>query len=143
MRKIEFRGKRKDNGEWVYGDYFTVGISDSPDRHYISVKKVEDSKSIVVGVGMLGTLCCYEVIPETVGQFTGLLDEKTKRELYDGDICRTPSGRLIKLVWDDEILSVCMQNIGKDTAAALEMVAYVTLEYVGNIHENPELLENL
>lgn len=70
MREILFRGKRTDNGEWVYGFYVRLGDN----LHYILTGKLDITKIIPQFVH-------YEVIPETVGQFTGLYDSTKWEEL--------------------------------------------------------------
>jgi hypothetical protein len=67
MREIIFRGKRKDNGEWVYGDLIHYACNNGDigiDNGFL----VEDENDIET----------FDVIPETIGQYTGLTANGTK-----------------------------------------------------------------
>lgn len=110
-RIIKFRGKRIDNGQWVYG--FLA------EDYYINDVNSEDFPSI-------------EIAPETVGQFTGLLD-KNGREIYEADIVVSKYSNPGEVVFSDG--QFCVNYNGY--CALIPSDAYET---IGNIHDNPELL---
>lgn len=124
-----FRGKRKDNNEWVTGDL--MQWSDGTIR--ICVESGVDEKTTVT------------VIPETVGQCTGLKDKNGKM-IYEGDIVKGLFN------FGLEIMSVCTFKDGAFGLTAKQCGAYhfsaftsicnVKYEVIGNIRDNPELLES-
>lgn len=123
MREILFRGKRLDNGEWACGDLVQ-------EEHYF-IWSI-DSNQIF---GMREDA----VIPETVGQYTGLTD-RNGRKIFEGDIIEMNSGKkYIGIVeyWEDSFRVVNHKIKYYDFAS---MAADGFGEVIGNIHDNPELL---
>ena len=135
MRDYRFRGRRVDNGEWVKGHYFTTPLtdensgvaqgfgwcflSDGTERHCISQNGV-----------------VFVVDPSTVGEFTGLCD-KNGVELYEGDVvdcCRNGDEERIVRISIDDIRAIPTALFGSNL---------LWREVIGNIHDNPELLEEV
>lgn len=133
-REILYRGKRVDNGEWVYGNYDKVEKLDKSGEEVFIIEYTADGES-------------YKVIPETVGEYTGLTDKNGKK-IFEGDIVKTKKyGKVIghsnvnnydvfKIVYEPAMFRLKNRNRG------FNLVGDGTdLEVIGNIHDTPELLE--
>lgn len=154
MREILFKAKRTDNGEWVQGCYFTfegkfyiINI----EQTFISVYYTEES---VVDFD----LRAYEIDPETICQYTGLTDKNGKK-IWENDIVRYtfdyPSETATENGLKEKISSVFLSewrgswsvyaDERKGKGMNNDLFKYVrngnTVEFIGNIFDNPELLE--
>ena len=144
MREILFRGKRVDNGEWAFGNFIEDKWGDDNGNTIYAI--LQDR----VAPGIVELWTPVRVIPETVGQFTGLTDNNGKR-IFEGDIVKTCKNNIGKIefgqYWDEEteVDFYGYAWIGKD-----EYGESITLslnkcwnghEVIGTIYDNPELLE--
>lgn len=152
--KYLFRGKRKDNGEWIYGYYC-----------------VFNGMIHCIYTGYAETDCgdiypdYYEVDPDTVGQYTGVNDRNVK-EIFDGDIVEfyffekaVKNAKTMRIKRKDSVF--CMEELYRNYRldAELNVITEIIYDYegntatgvyksnssyfveiVGNIYDNPELL---
>ena len=124
MREILFRGKRTNNETWCYGFYC----------HQTQDKKTTD----YIFYSQDNELCAAEVVPETVGQYTGLTDVNDKK-IFEGDIVYYDYEEERGVVeWDNDtarfIITFSTFTVDFDNVYGNE------LEVIGNIYDNPELL---
>lgn len=142
MRKILFRGKRTDNGEWVCGYYVLRKRPYFKDKganfeHIICDNLVIDDFNDKQFVDTIPIT--YSVDPETVGQYTGLTGTNGNK-IFEGDI-----------VWDNYEEERGIVQWDNDTARFIITCSTFTvdfdsvygkeLEIVGNVYDNPEHLE--
>ena len=127
MREILFKGKRTDNGEWVCGWYAPLVCNDKTVIPYIRNENGTDK----------------EVIPETVGQYTGLTDKNGKK-IFEGDIL--DCGDRVVIVewhrycgtWDSKFIKYKGE---KCSNGIIPFEWKYRAVIIGNIYDNPELLE--
>ena len=121
MREILFRGKSKTTGEWFYGNLF---VEDAKGRTHVGIT----------------TRACFNIVPETVGQYTGMAD-KNGTNIFEGDIVRESfkgHGRIYHVFWDDDYFA--FRAKGEDITYQLDEISPSHCEVIGNIHDNKELL---
>lgn len=148
-REIKFRGQQIGNGEWVYGylrafDDGSYHITTKVERN---VARHIDGKPFYTLYGVE-----HEVDPETVGQYTGLKDRNGVK-IWEGDVLKAinPNGEednLCVVKWDN----LCggypyepWDGFGDFEVSTVgwAMTMEFTFEIIGNIHNNPKLLEVL
>ena len=150
MRENLFRGKRRDNGEWVYGSLF------------VGFKKSYICPEAIAMYNFDGALCLggfVEVDPSTIGQYTGLKDNNGKM-IFEGDIIKSDNGRhsAISVVKFGEyypklffaMLDICCTGVQHlnangfylESAKHEDMILFKSrhLVVIGNIYDNPDLL---
>lgn len=143
MREILFRGKRTDNGEWVEGFYCQF--------HNRPITNEENSHQIFVAMenavpfgSMIGGLW-YEVISDTVGQYTGLTD-KNGTKIFEGDIVhcksRSDSADMVVIYENGQFRLILLEryNSYQPNMGYYDINCF-TKTVIGNIHDNPEIMK--
>ncbi|MCK9327700.1 MAG: YopX family protein [Bacteroidales bacterium] len=134
MIENRFRGKRVDNGEWVFGNVIGVDCS------YVIAQNMFEW---VENSGLQGG-DWWHVIPATVGQFTGLRD-KNGKEIYEGDIIKISTAdrnhRIQEVIFKDGAFCGYSDKKACKYTYLDVLIRAHGVEVIGNIYDNPELLE--
>ena len=145
MREILFRGKRIDSGEWVSsGNIICFNPEGGKDKDLAFIPALnepcicdhdENGNIISFEKGMF-----YKVDTKTVGQYTGLLD-KNGNKIFEGDIIRKTNEGRHPQIFITNIRTSFPTNEEVYYSPCDHFTEYCEYEIIGNIHDNPELLE--
>lgn len=117
MREYIFRGKCVDTGEWVEGSLWNVLGND---------------------YGIISNGAAYTILPETVGQYTGLRDKNGKRIFEDDIVLDEESGYKYQIKWDKTCYVIA--NL-RGTTEFDDFEFFINdITVVGNVYDNPELM---
>ena len=126
MRETKFRGKCLDNGEWIYGDL---------------VHTIKDTLILPTDEGWNQ----YAVDPATVGQYTGVKGKDDGKEIYEGDIVDMEVFGEEDIYFHCPVLIIFIDgafHIAEDEESVWAPICNICIsEVIGNIHDNPELIE--
>ncbi len=129
MREVEYKAKMVDGGVWVYGNYCELAgrkyiIPDHSQFRDIHDADLENSFT--------------EIIPETVCQWTGLLDKQGVK-IYEGDILKTDDGDIVEVRYEKIYASFGLWKKGWAFLHYFhEAVEPQCCEVIGNIHDKAQ-----
>ena len=137
--RYKFRGKRLDNGEWVYGFYLETQMSGV----FILGSEIETKKR-KDGITMRDKLWQHEVLPESVGQWTGLVD-RHGTEIFEGDMVKaenTQNVGEIKYVHEHGSFLVYSHDENGAYYEYLDIgLCEKYFEVIGNVFDNGDLYD--
>ena len=129
MRNIKFRGKTgtTEGKKWVYGYLYKIKSFFSEDyQYFIKNEHLQETS----------------VDEDSIGQYTGLHD-KNEKEIYEGDIVKVFTNkewRIGKIIYEHSEFTIDVTN-NKDLKYGRTSIIENLTEVIGNIYDNPELLE--
>lgn len=132
MREILFKAKRKDTGEWVE----CICTVTNEGVYIVCIYPLGDEPSIS---GQF-----HDIRPESICQYTGLTD-KNNRQIWENDICKISTVLIDEedgffvVKWDNDGARFALE--GNGLTVDFEIVYGTDCEVVGNIFDNPELIE--
>ena len=156
MRKIKFRGKRIDNGEWIYGNLIKNINEDTDEVRFFIIRNPRLTKdcgccdSCECDYNCVGYI--IEIKEETVGELTGLKDCIGK-EIYEGDMIKISDsdmeyfpedGEDFIVKWFKDCCGFWIWHIESNRWWDGDMNPFSyepEIEIIGNIYENPELIK--
>lgn len=149
MREILFRGKPKNEADYEFlkkmykdncKDGFIYGsLVISHGKYYICIMALCQINSLVDN----GTTTMFEVIPETVGEYAGL-EDKNDKMIFEGDIVTTKFNERNKpyaTIYDKELAAFIGRDENNFNFTTLGCIDNSLIEIIGNIYDNPDLLE--
>ena len=130
MREILFRGKRTCNNEWTEGGFHS-----------------RFEKAYIIGISKTERIDGTEVIPETVGQYTGLTD-KNGTKIFEGDIHKRENhffivkyGKYRDCETNEDCVGWYFEYTHRKGCEGFNGTESEYVNIIGNIHDNPELLK--
>lgn len=155
MREILFRAKRVDNGEWVSGGSVIQFLDNGVRSFYMpqfNEKCVCEHDEATDDILKIENVRFYKVDSESICQYTGLTDKNGKK-IWENDIVKFPDCDMStesgygdvfvnagKVAYDTESMSYFFTN--RVTVDMGDIIIKVEVEAIGNVFDNPELLEN-
>ena len=143
MREILFKGKKKDNGEWIEGYLFDDGMLGEK-RMFIGKLVIAPYEGPIRGKWTVIANGFDEVDPDTICQFTGLCDKNGKRIWENDVVWLVCDGKehIYQIVWDNSELDFKAANGEENYGTNYEyLLCCDEIKVIGNIFDQPELLQ--